>query len=119
MGDSDLIDVVVKKIIQTEICGLKKFVTGSLVAKNQEISESKLAFSAVARENTEVKKENEWKTSQLEACYKAIEDKDMEIKNAFDENINKENEIIECKDTIEENNDKHNEILNKKEIEIE
>jgi len=118
-SESDLIDVVVKKIIETEICGLKKFVTGALVAKNQEISERKLAFSAVARENTEVKEENKWKTSQLEACYKAIEDKDMEIKNAFDENINKENEIIECKDTIEENNDKHNEILNKKEIEIE
>ena len=104
-----------KKIIQTELCKIENNVCRVLANKDREVRENKLAFSAVARENTEVKEklvkseaEIIKKNGELAECYRAFQHKEEELRKIIDDNIKKENELNRYKKIIEKIDEKHN-----------
>ena len=81
-----------KKIIHSEICKIEKCIRSSLSNKEIEIGENKLAFSAVARENTKVKKELVKKEQEIEhvkrelaECLVSIQQRDEDIENILED----------------------------------
>ena len=74
-----------KQIVETKSTEIQQLVRSCFKANKRDAFEGKIAFSAVARENYELKAENKWQKSQLEDCYKRIQDIDDEHKEKLEE----------------------------------
>ena len=114
-----------RDIIQAELCKIQQNIRDVLANKERRISEEKLAFSAVARENTEVKDlvfksdiEIERHRQELADCYEFIKHKDEENKNVNKENIKKEEKLIQFKQIISMHTISRNKIVMEHKSEI-
>jgi len=70
------VEEIIKKSIDANINKMGLLVKNILTTKKREIDESKLAFSAVARENLTLKEGNGFLKIQLDECFKLLEEKD-------------------------------------------